>query len=135
MSTTTSTPTDTSLLIIRVFNAPRDRVWAVWSDLDLAKQWWGPDGCETLELTIDARVGGKYRWRMRSPHGEMTADGEYREVRAGEKVVYTWHWADDPDWHDHDSLVTVEFIARDANNTELRLTHENLPSSESRDNH
>ena len=95
-----------------------------------------PEGCETLELTVDARVGGQYVWRLRTPDGfEMKAFGEYREVRPRERLVYTWVWADDPEWENHESIVTVEFIARDAHTTELKLTHENLPSRDSRDNH
>lgn len=131
-----SKSSDTALHLNRTFQAPRDRVWAVWTDLELAKQWWGPDGCETLELTLDARVGGKYRWRLRVPDGnEMMATGEYREVHPREKLVYTWHWADDPEWENHDSIVTVVFLEKDAGTSELRLTHESLPTQESRDNH
>ena len=52
-----------------------------------------------------------------------------------ERLVYTWVWADDPEWENHASVVTVVFIAKDTHNTELRLTHENLPSRDSRENH
>lgn len=127
---------NTTLQITRVIKAPRDRVYAAWTDLELARQWWGPDGCETHELILEARPGGKFRWVLSTPDGErMTAQGEFREVRPGEKVVYTWQWADDPDWENHESLVTVEFREINATTTELRLTHEKLPSQQSRDNH
>ena len=130
-----STPPDTTLRIVREFKASLDRVWAVWSDMDRAAEWWGPEGCDTLELQADLRVGGKYRWRLRTPMGEMTARGEYREIVPRVRLVYTWHWDDDPQWENHDSLVTVEFRAKDAKTTELILTHEGLPNKESRDNH
>ena len=127
---------DTTLQITRVIDAPRERVYATWADLGLADKWWGPEGCVTHELVSDARVGGAFRWVLSAPDGErMTARGEYREVQPGRKLVYTWQWADDDDWEDHESLVTVEFCEVDANRTELRLTHENLPSEQSRDNH
>lgn len=129
------TITDTSLQISRTLPASRERVYATWCDRELANEWWGPDGSETLELTIDARVGGQYRWRLRSQWGEMTAFGEYREVEPGRKVVYTWQWEDDPEWKDHESLVTVEFIEVDEGRTEILLTHKDLPSIQSRENH
>jgi uncharacterized protein YndB with AHSA1/START domain len=131
----TLTLPNTTLQITRIIKAPRDRVYATWTDLELAKQWWGPAGCETHELVSDPRVGGTFRWVLSTPDGErMMAQGEFREVRPREKVVYTWQWADDPDWENVESLVTVEF--RDhPDGTELRLTHEKLPSEQSRDNH
>jgi len=130
------TETDTALHITRVFNAPLERVYQVWTNIEHAKEWWRPEGCETLEMTVDARAGGKYVWRLRTPDGsEMRAFGEYREVHPRERLVYTWVWADDPDWENHESVVTVVFIAKDANTTEVRLSHENLPSRESRENH
>ncbi len=130
------TETDSALHITRVFKAPLDRVYEVWTDLEHAKEWWGPEGCETLELTVDARVGGKYVWRLRTQDGfEMKAFGEYREVHPRERLVYTWIWADDEEWEHKESIVTVVFIALDANTTEIRLSHENLPTKDSRDNH
>jgi uncharacterized protein YndB with AHSA1/START domain len=127
---------DTALRLTRVFNASVERVYEVWTDLEHAKEWWGPEGCETLELSVDARVGGQYVWRLRTPDGlEMKAFGEYREVIPRERLVYTWAWADDPEWENHESIVKVEFIAKDEKTTELRLTHENLPSRDSRENH
>jgi uncharacterized protein YndB with AHSA1/START domain len=136
MKTNPPTTSDTALHLTREFKAPLAHVYSVWSNMDHARKWWGPEGCETLELTADLRVGGKYRWRLRTPDGaEMTATGEYREIEPREKIVYTWHWEDDPEWENHDSVVTVVFIAKDAGTTELRLSHENLPSLESRDNH
>ena len=134
MSTNDLSPT--ALQINRIFKSPRHRVWTAWCDPDLAKQWWGPDGCETLELIVDGRVGGKYRWVLRTPDGtEMQANGEYRAVQPGERLVYTWHWEDDPEWENHDSVVTVEFMEKDPTTTELHLTHRDLPSEASRDNH
>ena len=119
--------------ITRVFKAPRDRVYAAWTEPDQMR-WWGPEGCETLELTTDLRVGGKWLWRLRTPEGEMAARGEYRELRPGERLAYTWQWMDDPDWENVESLITVEF--RDhPEGTELRLRHAGFPSGESRDNH
>ena len=60
--------------------------------------------------------------------------GEYRELQPDRKIVFTWRWEDDEEWEERDSVVTVELSDCDGG-TEVRLTHEQLPSEESRDRH
>ncbi len=64
----------------------------------------------------------------------MTVFGEYRELVPVKKIVFTWQWDDDDVWDNRTSIVTVELSDRDGG-TQLRLTHEQLPSEESRDRH
>ena len=124
-----------SLEIRRVIKAPRDRVYAAWTDPAQLKQWFGPENVQTRDLTADARVGGLFQWDLINPEGEeMTIRGEFREVEPGRKIVFTWHWEDDEEWEERDSVVTVELSDCDGG-TEVRLTHEQLPSEESRDRH
>jgi uncharacterized protein YndB with AHSA1/START domain len=124
-----------SLEIKRLIKAPRDRVYAAWTDPAQLTQWFGPEDVQTLALVADVRVGGKYRWDIRNAEGEkMTARGEYRELDLNKKIVFTWQWDDDEAWENHTSIVTVELSDRD-NGTELRLTHGQLPNEESRDGH
>lgn len=124
-----------SLEIKRVIKAPRDRVYAAWTDLAQLKQWFGPENVRTLDLIADARVGGKFRWDLINSEGEkMTMRGEFRELQPGRKIVFAWKWEDDEDWENHTSIVTVELDDADGG-TEVRLTHEQLPNEESRDGH
>jgi uncharacterized protein YndB with AHSA1/START domain len=124
-----------SLEIKRVIKAPRDRVYAAWTDPAQLEQWFGPENVQTRELVADTRVGGKFRWDLTNPEGEkMTVIGEYRELQPGKKIVFTWQWQDDEDWKEHISIVTVELSDRDGD-TELRLIHEQLPTEQSRDGH
>ena len=124
-----------SLEIKRLIKAPRDRVYAAWTDPAQLKQWFGPENVQTRELVADARVGGKFRWDLNNSEDErMTCCGEYRELEPGKKIVFTWQWEDDEDWENHTSIVTVELDDADGG-TELRLTHEQLPNKESRDGH
>ncbi len=124
-----------SLEIKRLINAPRDHVYAAWTDPAQLKQWFGPENVQTRDLIADARVGGEFRWDLINPEGEkMTIRGEYRELEPGKKIVFTWQWQDDEDWQNHVSIVTVEFSDAEGG-TELRLTHEQLPNEESRDRH
>src|SRR5204863_369727 len=79
----------TSLEISRFINAPPARVYKAWIDPVQLKEWWGPEGVRTRNLTADVRVGGKYRWDLTSPEGEeMSAFGEYRELNPGEKKAF-----------------------------------------------
>ncbi len=124
-----------SLEIKRLIKAPRERVYAAWTDAAQMKQWFGPENVQTRELIADARVGGTFRWDLTNSEGEeMTMRGEYRELQPGKKIVFTWQWADDEDWENHISIVTVDLDDADGG-TELRLTHEQLPNEESRDGH
>ena len=132
---TTKASEKLSLEIKRFINAPRDRVYAAWTEPAQLKQWFGPEKVQTRNLIADARVGGKFRWDLINSEGEkMTCLGEYRELQPGKKIVFTWQWDDDEDWENHTSVVTVELSDRD-NGTELRLIHEQLPNEASRDGH
>ena len=130
-----TTKEKTRLQISRMIEAPRDRVYAAWTDPEQLKQWFGPENVKTRELVADARVGGTFRWDIINSEGEeMTMRGEFRELQPDKKIVFTWQWEDDEDWENHISIVTVELYDRDGG-TELRLTHEQLPNEESRDGH
>ena len=118
----------------RTFAAPRERVWAAWTDPALIKQWFGPEGCTALSVESDLCTGGKYRFVVKSPHGEHAVGGEFREVTAPSRLVHTWQWEDDPAYAEHETLVTVDFIDR-GESTEVHLTHEHLPTAENRANH
>src|SRR5205823_12579114 len=106
-------------------------VYAAWTDPAQLIQWFGPEKVQTRDLIAETRVGGKFRWDLTNSEGEnMTCLGEYRELQPGKKIVFTWQWDDDEDWENHTSVVTVELFDADGG-TELRLTHEQLPSEAS----
>src|SRR5438270_11378617 len=126
-----------SLEVKRLIKAPRNRVYAAWTDPAQLKQWFGPENVQTRQLVADARVGGKFRWDLINSEGEtMTCRGEYRELQPSKKIVFTWQWEDDEAWENHSSIITVELDdAGGGGGTELRLTHEKLPNEESRHGH
>ena len=75
-----------SLDIKRFINAPRDRVYAAWTDPTQLKRWFGPESVQTHDFIADVRVGGKYRWDLSNAEGEkMTVRGEYRELQPAGK--------------------------------------------------
>jgi len=129
------TEENNKLEIKRLIKAPRERVYAAWTDPAQLKRWFGPENVQTRDLIADACVGGKFRWDLINSEGKkMTCCGEYRELQPDKKIVFTWQWEDDEDWENHVSIVTVELDDADGG-TELRLTHEQLPNEESRGGH
>jgi uncharacterized protein YndB with AHSA1/START domain len=60
------TAQDQLVLITHVFDAPRDLVWAAWTDPDQVARWFGPEGMEVPRdsVAIDLRVGGRYELTM-----------------------------------------------------------------------
>ncbi|MEM7686393.1 MAG: SRPBCC domain-containing protein [Pseudomonadota bacterium] len=79
--------------IEREFDAPIDAVWQMWTDTELFKQWYGPDGMSVPVAEMDVRVGGtrKVCMAMQSPERSMSMwfTGIYKEVSAPHRLVYT----------------------------------------------
>lgn len=124
-----------SLEIKRFIKAPRDRIYAAWTDPAQLKEWFGPENVKTRDLVADVRVGGQFRWDCADPEGnEVTITGEYRELEPGRKIVFTWKHEGNEDWKNNSSIVTVEFSDREGG-TEIHLIHEKLPTEASRDDH
>jgi uncharacterized protein YndB with AHSA1/START domain len=83
MKTQVTTPNELEIRVERVFDAPREHVFNVWTDPALIPEWWG-DG--TVVEEMDVRPGG--RWRFRTAYGVV--EGEYREVDVPERLVQTF---------------------------------------------
>ncbi len=91
--TTVTTPTDREIVSERVYDAPRERVFAVYTDPELIPRWWGPRRMTTVVDRMDVRVGGAWRFVMSEPDGpEQAFRGVYREVAPPERVVATFEW-------------------------------------------
>jgi len=128
---------DRTLVITRVLDAPRDMVFAAWVDPEQAGQWWGPQGCTTLSIAMDVRVGGEWRRSMRSPEGtEHHARGVYREIAPPGRLVFTFRWErGGAAGHGPETVVTVTLVERGANRTELTLRQEGFVTPSGRDEH
>jgi uncharacterized protein YndB with AHSA1/START domain len=124
-----------SLTLKRRFKAPPAKVFAAFADPEKVKRWMGPGEMVAVIAETDTRVGGRYRWVMRSPAGqELAVGGAYREVVPNEKLVFTWSWKVEPPDTPHESLVTVLFKP-DGDGTLLTVTHEHLFDEDSRNGH
>jgi uncharacterized protein YndB with AHSA1/START domain len=92
-TTTLTTPSDREIVSERVFDAPRGRVFAAFTDPQLIPQWWGPRRMTTIVDHMDVRPGGTWRFVARDPNGrEQGFRGTYREVTPPERLVQTFEW-------------------------------------------
>jgi uncharacterized protein YndB with AHSA1/START domain len=88
-----SKPTDTSdreIAATRVFRAPRELVFQLWTDPAHLVKWWGPTGFTTTMDVMDVRPGGQWRFTMHGPNGtDYPNKSVYNEVKRPERIVYT----------------------------------------------
>jgi len=100
-----TTPTDREIHVERMFDAPRDRVFAAFTDPKLIPEWWGPT---TVVDQMDVRPGGSWRFVFHNADGSESAfRGTYREVTPPERIVQTFEWEGMPG-HVHVETATFE---------------------------
>ena len=135
-SATVTTPSDQEMVITRVFDAPRELVFACWTEPQHLQHWQGaPRGFTVTSSESDIRPGGFFRICMRSPEGvDRWLEGGYREIVKPERLVYTHVWLDANQKRGQETLVTVTFAERDGK-TELTLRQTGFASVEARDGH
>jgi uncharacterized protein YndB with AHSA1/START domain len=108
------------LRITRVFDAPRELVWKVWTDPEHIKNWAGPRQFYATNIENDRQPGGKWRLRLQSD-GFDTGDGVLRkldlwqggvnrEVVEPKRLVYTFKWVQNPGLSENvETVITVTF--------------------------
>jgi len=92
MNDATPVPTaDQEVLITRIFDAPRERVFRAWTDPDEVAEWYGPEAFDTPreKISIDLRVGGRYELTMvqRDDGAEFAVGYEIVELVEPELIV------------------------------------------------
>ncbi len=131
------------IVVTRIFNAPRELVWKVWTDPERVKRWWGPKNYTAPVCKIDLRVGGKNLYCMRSPEGQdFWSTGVYREIVEFERIVCTDSFADEKgspvpasyygmsgDWP-AELVVTVTFEEHEKGKTKLTLHQAGIPAGQ-----
>jgi uncharacterized protein YndB with AHSA1/START domain len=81
---------DRELVLTRIINAPREKLFRAWTEPALITQWFTPPPWKTIRAEIDARPGGASLIVMRGPDGtEMPNRGVYLEVVKDERLVFT----------------------------------------------
>lgn len=91
MTTTQTAPAaDRELVLTRIIDAPREKLFRAWTEPELAKQWFAPRPYTTPVVEMDVRPGGANLIVMRGPDGtEFPNRGVYLEVVKNERLVIT----------------------------------------------
>jgi len=111
--------TDREIVAVRMFNAPPEIVWRMWTDPQHLAQWWGPNGFTNTIQQMDVRPGGQWRHIMHGPDGR-TYPNEcvYSDVAKPKRLGYD-HLSD-PRFK-----VTVSFVAvHDQTEITMRMVFE-----------
>ena len=104
-----TTPTPTSVRIVRTFDAPVALVWRAHTEPELVMQWMtGPAGHSLVVCEVDFRVGGEGRYVWKNEHFEMGTTTEFKEIVEHERIVYAEAY---DGWPEGDNTVTATFTA------------------------
>ena len=119
---TTNPSSDRELVLTRVIDVPREKLWRCWTEPKLMLQWFTPAPWKTIHAETDVRPGGSSYVVMQGPDGtEMPNRGVYLEVIKHEKLVFTdaytsaWEPSENPFFT---GILTFE----DAGNGQTRYT-------------
>ena len=109
------------LQITRVFDAPRHRVFAWWTQPEKLQQWSGCKEATSCRVEMDFRVGGSFTQTMQiTGCGEFSFTGQYDEIVEPERIVYH------ADLGYARTRVVLEFFEQ-RDRTRLVLTQEGFP--------
>ncbi|HEY4388841.1 MAG TPA: SRPBCC domain-containing protein [Ktedonobacteraceae bacterium] len=115
----------TTLVLRRMFTAPRQRVFRAWIKPEALEYWFRPKGMGMTVSKLDARVGGSFCFDLENGSSIV---GTYLHIVPPEKLVFTWSGSATQGW---DTVVTLDFLDQ-GSVTEVVLTHERLDTPELR---
>src|SRR5580693_3846630 len=87
---------ESELVITRVFDAPRELVFQVWTEPKHILNWWGPKGFTAPTCKVDLRTGGEFLYCMKGPDGKSYWNkGVFHEIIRPEKITSSLFFADE----------------------------------------
>ena len=89
-ATSITTPSPTELVVSRTFDAPKALVFAAHTQAEHLRHWWGRGN--PLDVTIDFRVGGNWRFVETSDDQQHAFRGEFREISAPDTFTWTFEY-------------------------------------------
>jgi uncharacterized protein YndB with AHSA1/START domain len=114
--------------LTRFIDAPREVVFEVWTRPEHLTAWWGPAGFSLPSCELDFRVGGAFRYQMRSAAGEdHWLRGIFQQIIEPERIAFTFAWGNAERATGPVALVTVTFEAH-AEKTRVTLHQTGLES-------
>jgi uncharacterized protein YndB with AHSA1/START domain len=117
------------ITLVRVFDAPRERVWKEWTEPERFADWFGGPEFEVplSSVAMDVRVGGAWQLTMRTARGEILWHGSYHEVDEPSRLVLTM--CDGPPEAGYE-LVIVDLVDLGDGRTEMRFEQRGRMSPE-----
>ncbi len=113
---------ENTLQMTRMFDAPRDQVFAAWKESEKLETWWGCSQTRKVESKMDFQEGGEFCHTMTiEGAGVMPYAGKFEEIIEPEKIVYKASFGP------LDATITVEFIEVAPGKTKLVLTQVGFP--------
>jgi uncharacterized protein YndB with AHSA1/START domain len=113
-----------TVVLTRVFDAPRDLVWQAWTDPKMMAQWFGPRGFTASVPELDVRVGGALRIVMHGPDGnDYPMKGVFTEVTAPGRLVFSNIAVDNDGNHLLEGETTVTLTEQDGKTTMTMKSH------------
>jgi uncharacterized protein YndB with AHSA1/START domain len=106
--------------IERIFEAPREKVFQLFTQKDQIVKWWSPSGEVRIDA-LDARAGGAWKFSDVFNDQEITFFGYYHEVTAPERIVQTAEFANLQE-RGHVVLDRYEFNELAKDRTQMILT-------------
>jgi uncharacterized protein YndB with AHSA1/START domain len=137
----TKNQTKDAVVIERVFEAPIDLIWGMWTNPEHFKAWYGPTGFSVPVAEMELQVGEKRLVCMASPDGTMRmwTVGEFTEIIPTTRLVYTESPADEngnpvspaamgmPEGYP--ATTTVSVVLEDlGGRTKMVMTHAGMPA-------
>lgn len=100
---------------------PPERVFRALTDREALPRWWGPSGFTMPDIELDLRAGGRYRFSMQPPEGEVFhLGGEFLAIEPPSRLAYTFRY-EEPDPDDRETVVTLSLTPA-GQGTELVVT-------------
>jgi uncharacterized protein YndB with AHSA1/START domain len=139
MSTTTKKPKTKAALalnITRTIAAPRELVFACWTQTKHLARWGGAPAHMTARAELkQIRNGGRYLVHLVHENGDrFSVQGKYLEVVKPARLVFTHAWLGEDGKPGPEMLVTITF-AEAGDKTRMTLRQEGFTSAGSRDGH
>lgn len=110
-----------NIIGISTINAPLEKAFEAFVDVDLFKQWWSR-GNEMTVYKFEAVDGGSWHIAEKSEEGEWEFFGTFHEVAKNKRIVQTFEFLGMPE-RGHVGLQFATFKAIDDNTTEIQEVH------------
>ena len=125
---------DRELVLTRIFDAPAELVYRMWTEPEHIREWLCPRGFTIPSSEGEQRVGGRWRSCMRTPDGvDLWLSGVYRELVPGKKISFTHAWEENGK-RGYETVVTIS-LEDVQGKTRLTLHQAVFESVASRDGH